>query len=127
MIRFELSPQPCQPRVIESASHIRYPNFDYQSATSKTIQRRISDSLQYYQVQRFASTPRPLLEREKPAAKPAPQKTSAAATQHTQTNRSPQVPLASIRADEHQLALAALSPRSATPRQQPGDTRVRDR
>ena len=35
MIRFELSPQPCQPRVNESASHIRYPNIDYQSATTK--------------------------------------------------------------------------------------------
>src|SRR5690349_22956213 len=35
MIRFELSPQPCQPRVIESASHIRYPNFDCQSALQK--------------------------------------------------------------------------------------------
>ena len=66
-------------------------------------------------------------EAAKPAAKPAPQKTSAAATQHTQTNRTPQVPLASIRADELQLAPAALTHRSATPRRQPGDARVRDR
>ena len=42
MIRFELSPQPCQPRVIKSASHIRYPNFDCQSASAKPACKSIS-------------------------------------------------------------------------------------
>ena len=72
-------------------------------------QRRISDSLQYYQVQRFASTPRPLLEQEKPAAKPAPQKTSAAATQHTHNPKHPQVAPESIRLSKPQRPLQLAS------------------
>jgi hypothetical protein len=95
MIRFELSPQPCQPRVIESASHIRYPNIDCQSALAKPLANRSASpsatAFNTNQLYRFASTPRAPLEQENQTAKPAPQKTSAAATQHIDNTRTSQV------------------------------------
>jgi hypothetical protein len=116
MIRFELSPQPCQPRVIESASHIRYPNIDCQSALAKLACKTFSvASATAFNTNlhpRSASTPHQLLSREKPPAKPAPQKTSAAAIQHTPNTQNAQVVPTSIRPSARQLP-ARTTPQSA--------------
>jgi hypothetical protein len=78
MIRFELSPQPCQPRVIESASHIRYPNIDCQSAVAKLACKHSSvasaTAFNTNLHQRTASTPLARFEREISTAKRPPLK-----------------------------------------------------
>jgi hypothetical protein len=91
MIRFELSPQPCQPRVIESASHIRYPNIDCQSAVAKLACNHFSvasaTAFNTNLIQRSASTPRNSFQRENPTAELARRKTSTAAIQHIQPGK----------------------------------------